>query len=59
MSAHKSPAKSGAATVHHGPLPKAKYNLPPVEKQVGGNQCLMDLLSRKGKMNKQSHCIMW
>jgi len=36
MSACKSPAKSGATTVHHGPSPKAKYNLPPVEKQVGG-----------------------
>ncbi len=33
MAPGKSPAKPVAVTVQHGPLPKAKYNLPHAEKQ--------------------------
>jgi len=36
MAPGKSPAKPDAATVKHGPSPKAKYKLPAVEKQLSG-----------------------
>jgi len=55
----KSPAKPVTVIVQHGPSPKAKYNLPPVEKQLSGT-VLVSGSPVKKHPNKETitlHCV--
>jgi len=55
----KPSAKSDDVSVHHGPSPKAKYNLPPVEKQLHmiGSVERSPIKKQKNELTITLHCV--